>query len=154
MSQESDLRQAKQIAYRMLARRGRSKQEMRDKLAEKGIAPSLIEQVIHDLVDYGYLNDDAFAHQLARSLFTTRGWGFSRIAFTLRSRGVPEDLVDTTIAKLRKDNSEEKTASSLLERRFSHFNFRTASLKEKHRVVDFLQRRGFSWETINRVIRT
>jgi len=125
MSDEEELKKAKGIALRMLTYRDRSKQEMRDRLEQKGICASVIENVVTLLSDYGYLDDQTFAQRLARSLLETKNWGFS---------------------------SEEETALQIMKRRFSHFDLQEASSKEKRRIIQFLKRRGFSWDTISRVL--
>lgn len=152
MSEAEELHKAKGIALRMLTYRDRSKQEIRDKLEQKGISAAVIENVVTLLSDYGYLDDRTFAQGLARRLMETKNWGFSRIGFALRERGLAPELVEETVSRLKDDFSEEETALQIMKRRFSHFNLREASLKDKRRITQFLKRRGFSWETISRVL--
>jgi regulatory protein len=152
MSDEEELKKAKGIALRMLTYRDRSKQEIRDKLEQKGISACVIEDVVTLLSDYGYLDDQAFAQRWALSLLETKNWGFSRIGVALRGRGLARELVEETISQLREDYSEEETAFQIMKRRFSHFDLQEASSKEKRRVIGFLKRRGFSWDTISRVL--
>ena len=121
MSDEDELRKAKGIALRMLAYRDRSKQEVRDKLRQKGISVSAIENVVELFTGYGYLNDQTFAHRLARNLLETKNWGFSRIGAALRDRGLAPDLVQETVTQLKADYPEEQTALQIMKRRFSHF---------------------------------
>lgn len=153
MSEAEDRKKAKQTALRMLAYRGRSKQEIKGRLCEKGFASKIIQETLDYLSAYGYVDDQAYARELALSLCTHKGWGFGRIAYTLQSRGIPADMVDETISALKKTHSEEETASAIVKRRFSHIDFSKASPREKHRVISFLQRRGFSWTTINQITR-
>ena len=56
------------------------------------------------------------------------------------------------ISQLKENYSEEKTALRIMKRRFSHFDFHEATPKEKQRITQFFRRRGFSWETISRVL--
>ncbi|MBW1678544.1 MAG: regulatory protein RecX [Deltaproteobacteria bacterium] len=152
MNNEEELKRAKRTALQMLTFRTRSKQEIRDKLTQKGISASIVETVLAHLTDYGYLDDQAFGQQLALSLFETKGWGFARIGVTLRARGLSPELVKKTISQLKENYSEEKTALRIMKRRFSHFDFHEAPPKEKQRITQFFRRRGFSWETISRVL--
>ncbi len=154
MEEGENQKKAKRIALRMLAYRGRSRQEITDKLREKGFSPIIIEDTLDYLESFGYVNDQSFALELATALFAHKGWGFRRIVYTLRSRGIPADVVHDTIASLSRSHSEEETALAIVKRRFSHIDFRSASPKERQRVASFLQRRGYSWDTINRVMRS
>ena len=152
MGDEEELKKAERIALRMLTYRDRSKQEIRDKLNQKGISASVTEKAVTQLADHGYLDDQTFAERLARSLFETKNCGFARIEATLRARGLSPELVRKTILQLKGDYSEEETALQIMKRRFSHFDFQEASSKEKHRLIQFFRRRGFSWETISRML--
>ncbi|MCD6353632.1 MAG: regulatory protein RecX [Proteobacteria bacterium] len=152
MGDEEELKRAKKSALRMLAFRARSKQEMREKLSQKGFSASVTKKVLAYLIEYGYVNDNLFAQQLALGLFENKNWGFIRIRNTLKNRGVLPELVDKTIFQLKKNHSEEETALRILKRRFSHINLQEASLKEKKRIIQFFQQRGFSWETITKVL--
>ena len=152
MGDEEELKRAKRSALRMLAFQARSNQEMEGKLSQKGFSVSVTKKVLAYLIKYGYLNDNLFAEQLALGLFENKNWGFIRIRNTLKNRGVLPELVDKTISQLRENHSEEETALRILNRRFSHINLREASLKEKKRIIQFFQQRGFSWETITKVL--
>jgi len=152
MSDEEELKKAKGIALSMLASRDRSKQEIRDKLKQQGISSAVIENVVRLFSEYGYLDDRTFAQRLAGNLLKTKNWGFSRIECALRERGFAPELVEETVAQLKEVHSEEETALQIMKRRFSHFDLQEGSLKEKRRIIQFLKRRGFSWETISRVL--
>jgi len=150
--EEEELKKAKGIALRMLAFRPRSTQEVKNKLIQKGFRPSVIENVVVLLTDYGYLNDQKFARALGVHLLENKKVGFARIGVTLKERGVSPELVKETLFHLQENYSEEKTALQIMKRRFSHFNVRQATPKDKNRLVQFLRRRGFSWETISHVL--
>jgi len=152
MSDEEEQKRAKKIALKMLAFRDRSKQEIRERLVQKGVPASAIEKVVTQLADYGYLDDQAFAQRLAFGLFETKSWGFGRIGVTLKARGFSPELVKKTLSQLKENYSEEETALRIMKRRFSHFNPHEASPKEKRRVIQFFRRKGFSWETISQVL--
>ena len=152
MGDEEEFKKAEKIALRMLVFRDRSEQEIRDKLNQKGFSASVTEKIITKCSGHGYLDDRTFAERLARSLFTTKNWGFARIGATLRDRGVSSALVKETILQLREDYSEEEAALQIMKRRFCRFDFQKASSKEKHLLIQFLRRRGFSWETISRML--
>ena len=152
MEEAEQLKKAKTVALRFLAFRPRSCKEVSGKLAEKGFFPSVIENVVVYLTDYGYLNDQKFSQALAVHLLENKKFGFARIGVTLKERGLAPGLVQTAISQLQQNYSEEKTALEIMKRRFSHFDVNKATPKEKNRPVQFLRRRGFSWETISRVL--
>jgi regulatory protein len=67
-----------------------------------------------------------------------------RILADLRQRGISEELAEQALAAAREACDEDTLLADLLARRFPDFNYNTASAKEKRRVVNFLQRRGFA----------
>ena len=151
-NKEEERKKAQGIALKTLTLRPRSCKEVSDKLVQKGFNPSVIENVVAFLTDYGYLNDQKFAQAVAVHLLENKKYGFARIGATLRGRGVPPELVKATISDLKENYSEEKTALEIMKGRFSHFNVRKATPKDKYRLIQFLKRRGFSWETISHVL--
>jgi regulatory protein len=152
MDEGEQLKKAKGIALRLLALRPRSCKEVSDKLVQKGFIPSVIENVVVYLNDFGYLNDQKIAQALAVHLLEDRKFGFARIGVILKGRGLSPELAKATISHLQQNYSEEKTALQIMKRRFSHFNVHQATLKDKNHLVQFLRRRGFSWETISHVL--
>ena len=152
MDEGEQLKKAKGIALRLLALQPRSCKEVSGKLVQKGFIPSVIENVVVYLIDYGYLNDQKFAQALAVHLLENKKFGFARIEAALKERGLSSGLVKETISHVQQNYSEEETALQIMKRRFSHFNVRQATPQDKDRLVRFLRRRGFSWETISHVL--
>jgi regulatory protein len=149
--EEEQLKKAKAVALRYLAFRPRSCKEVSEKLVQEGFITPIIESVVVSLADYGYLNDQKFAEGLAVHLLENKKFGFMRIGAILKDRGVSPELVKATISELQQNYSEEQTAFQIMKRRFSNFNIHQAAPKDKNRLIQFLRRRGFSWETISRV---
>lgn len=152
--EERELRRAKNVAVRLLSRRARSGQELQEKLEDKGVAAAVARAVREYFVSCGYIDDWSLALDLARRLVEGKGWGYARIVSYLRTRGLAAEVIGAALSQLKEEYTEEETARRIMMRRFSHFDYQQASPKEKQRVVQFLARRGFSWETIGRVVKT
>ena len=58
---QDDIRKAYNRAIHYLSRRMRSETEVRKHLAEKEVEEPVIQEVIHKLYDYHFLNDEEFA---------------------------------------------------------------------------------------------
>ena len=71
-----------------------------------GADEAVVEDVVTRFVDLGYLDDAAFAEQLAMSAVEKRGDGRRAVAETLRKRGIPRDVADATLAQLPDDDAE------------------------------------------------
>ncbi len=76
---ENQIYHIKQRAWRFLARRMHSMNEMRIKLKQKGYDHILIEDVLGELVQKGYLDDAKFAAMFAEENIKSKLWGFAKI---------------------------------------------------------------------------
>jgi len=153
IKEEEEFKKAKGIALRILARCSRSSKELKERLIQKGFDSQVIERVLVFLNDRGYLNDLDYAQRLAMRLLENKKVGFARIEAILKERGIPPEFIAAVLSQLKENYSEIKTAFQIMERRFSNFEPQRATIKERNRVIRFLQQRGFSWETIAQVLK-
>jgi len=131
-------------ALRLLSRRDRSETELRQKLEQFGFSHSAIVTAVEKCREYGYLNDNRYAAERARSFMRTgRGVGL-KIMLDLRRRGIDENIVQQAMESAETEFSTDQILREQLLRRFSNFDYLTADNREKRRVVGFFQRRGFS----------
>jgi regulatory protein len=135
-------------ALRFLAARPRSEQEIRRRLTEKGQAPDRIDRVIARLRELQLADDRAFADFWLENRALHRPRGARALKVELLQKGVARDVVDQAIDPTH-DESEDAyraagrraaTLSILDERQF------------RQRLAQFLQRRGFGWESIEPVV--
>jgi len=137
-------------ALNLLGRRDHTAAELQQKLAVRGFPAASIAAVIEQLAGQGYLNDRRFAERWTESaLRSGRGYGV-RILLELQKRGIPRDIAAEAVADAAAEHTEQDSLAAIVSRRFSAFDPASASLKEKQRVYSYLQRRGFSLQTISR----
>jgi regulatory protein len=131
-------------ALRMLTRRDLSVAELTRRLKDKGISDTPVEETIARLEESGYLDDRRFARQWAESAIRNgRGYG-PRLRQDLARQGVPAEIVADLLASMALEYDEMETLTTLLSRKFSGFDPVSASDREKRRVMQYMQRRGFS----------
>lgn len=145
--------QAFRHALKLLAARDYTEAGMRKKLAGRGASEGDAENAISRLVTEGWLNDRRYAERFAEAAVAGGRFYGHRLRLEMRRRGIPAELVEEILGALREDHDEQDTLRALLERRFPEFLFDTATDREKHRVLGFLQRRGFGFSAIMRVLR-
>jgi regulatory protein len=129
-------------ALRHLARREHSRAELERKLAPHAESPAALEQLLDALAAKRQLSDERYAeartHQLARK------YGAARIRQDLKAKGIGEDIVDRVSAE-----GEAARAAAILARKY---RASATTRAERLRRMRFLLQRGFSHDTIRRVV--
>ncbi|MBA7638559.1 Regulatory protein RecX [subsurface metagenome] len=142
---------AREAAFRLLAVRARSARELQQRLRQKRFPPKIIDQVIDDLQAKGYQSDEEFARLYAREKWNNSGWGPARVRRELRAKGIAQELTDQVVDETYADVDLAEAVLSLAQKRW-HTTKGLPTETRRRRAVSFLQRRGYDWETINRVL--
>lgn len=126
----------------------RSHKEVRDKLYSFGLYKNEVEQLVADMVEADYLNEERFAIAFAGGKFRMKGWGKMKIKAELKNRGVSEYCIKIGLARI-----DTVSYAASLEKLF---NTRLQALKteknifiKKRKVQQFLLQRGFEPALIN-----
>jgi regulatory protein len=130
-----------------LARREYSRFELSRKLqpyVEPGEEASL-EDLLQEFQAHGWLSDERFTEQMVHA--RQKKFGALRIKHELKEKGVPEALIDAAMTDVREQ--EAAHAREIWERKFGQ---PAADAQERARQVRFLQSRGFSLDTVFKVI--
>lgn len=142
------LQGARAAAYRLLARRDRSRRELTERLSLK-FPPAAVAAVVDDLVRDGYVDDARLARRLAESWARERNFGPLRIRHELMRRGL------APLSDAAPDPEAVHAAALRAARR--HLASRSAADPDDPRTVrrlaGYLERRGFSGATIRAIVR-
>lgn len=135
-------------AYFYLYLRQRSEKEMYDYLQKKAViyhaSEEDIQQVIHELHKQKYLDDDAFVESYIRYKTSSKPKGEYALRRELLKKGIPEAKISAYFEKnALPEDSLAKEALKKVWYRYKNLE----SLKQKKRAIDFLSRRGFSFDT-------
>ena len=134
-------------AAHYLGYRPRSESELRERLHRRGFDGDSVEAVIARLKEQGLVDDMAFAQfwRDNRESFSPRSQWLTRLE--LRQKGVAGDIIDQVVDAIDDDDSAYRAARnkarSLLQCDYQTF---------RHRLGDYLKRRGFSYGVINHVV--
>jgi regulatory protein len=126
-------------ALNVLGYRARSARELRERLLRAGYLGKTVDEVISRLEELGYLNDEEFARELARS--EARKYGPRRIYGDLRRAGIEEESAREVVEEEFAGRSEHESAREAAQRRY---NTVEESDAQARRVYGFLVRRGYS----------
>lgn len=139
-------------AMAMLAARGRASGELRRLLVRKGEDARVVDEAIERLTAAGFLDDDAFARQFARSKSTT-GTSRRRIQQELGRKGVDRQVAESAV---QETFAEEQVDESIAIERAAEKKLRTLGKVDdptrRRRLYAYLARRGFDPEAISGVV--
>src|SRR3989344_9502808 len=139
-------------AIKLLSIRPRSTWELKHKLvgyAVKHKQPvKQIEEVISRLLQQNLLNDEEFVRWWVWQRKTFRPKGGRLLAAELSARGVDKE----TISKVLADSSGEYEDAKNIAYKKAKLLAKLPLQQSKTKLSELLESRGFSWETIKRVI--
>jgi regulatory protein len=142
-SRPASAAELKARALRYLARREHSRAELARKLLPFAESQQLLEGLLSELEGRKLLSNHRFAEMRAHVL--SRKYGAAKIRQDLKSKGVPEEIVESVSAE-----GELERAQEILKRKYRS---PATTREEWARRARFLQGRGFSGEIIYRLIR-
>jgi regulatory protein len=142
---------ANTIALNALVARAKSKGELLAHLKKRGVEDDVAQATIFRLQENGLINDSEFAKAWTQSRHTSKKLSKRIIAGELRTRGVDQFSIDQALDEID-DESEYRTAFSLGMKKYNTMS-RLAPEVQIRRIQSLLQRKGFSFPTIARVIR-
>ncbi len=135
-------------ALNLLARRDHTVHELKQKLSVRGFSADSITTAIEKLSGQKLLDDRRFAERWADAAIRGgRGYGL-RILQELQRKGVSREIAAEVVATATAEHLESDSVAAIVARRFAAFDPAGASQKEKQRVYSYLQRRGFSMQTV------
>jgi regulatory protein len=146
---ELRLQHGRDLAWRALNRRDRTTGELRHLLAAKRVEPIVIEQVVAELCEQGYVDDVRYATHFAADKRNLEGWGSDRIRRRLTAAGLPRDLIESVVGD-RDPEDEFAAALELLTRRFPE---PPKTPRERDRMLGVLLRKGYGSDLADAVVR-
>jgi regulatory protein len=146
---EVRLQHAREVAWTALNRRDHTVAELARVLARKRVEPAVIDSVVGELCEQGYLDDARFAHRFAEDRRRLDGWGAERIEGRLRALGVDAELIVAAVST-RDHDGEMDAALTLLRRRFPE---PPATARDCERALGMLVRKGYELELAHDAIR-
>jgi len=142
-------------AWALIARRQRSRSELRTELLRRKFAAAVVEEVVARIEELGHLDDAAFARDVVEREAHARRHGPLIVRRKLASRGVAADIVDEAIAPVANDEAQRASARAILEK-WNRRREPSDPRKRREAAAGHLMRRGFEpdvvWETVREVM--
>lgn len=151
-----EVHKATEAALVLLEVRARAKREIETRLTQKGYEEEIIAQVTEKLTRLGLLDDAQFAAQWVEAktrVGGSRPVGRRRLSSELYGKGVAKEQIAQAVEAVT-DEAELALARAAASKKVRVVpTDREALQNERRKLMGFLQRRGFGWETVKLVTR-
>ncbi len=139
------------FVLRFISVRPRSEKEIKDWFKRKEVGDETQQMIWKKLEHLGYINDEEFAKWWVEQRTAFRPTGKRALEMELRQKGVSREVISSHITSHASPVTEIDLAKRAVEKKLKIYkNLPPLELKKK--LSSFLARRGFSWETIEKVI--
>lgn len=144
--QSLDKRTAYSKAEYFCAYQERSQQEVRDKLYSYGLYSKDVEEIISELIQANFLNEERFAYAFALGKFRMKSWGKFKISQALKLKRVGDTLIKKALNKIDEDDYEDSLKRLLAKKNV--LLTEKDSFKRKQKLVSYALSKGYERDLI------
>lgn len=145
----SDARRAQEKALYLLEYRSHSKKELAEKIARTAASKEAAQAAADRMEELGLVDDEAYARELARVLFTRKRYGAMRVKQELRQKGIESELIEELLSEYGGEDAALENLREVLERKYPNWQ---EDERTRRRAFAGLQRLGYSYELIRRAM--
>jgi len=142
---------ARTILLDALTGQARSRKELRQRLAKKGVPDEIAERLLDRFAEVGLVNDEAFARSWVESRQRSRGLARRALAQELRRKGVDDETAQTALDDV--DPAQEEQAARMLVRKKLRSLQGVDQAAATRRLAGLLARKGYPAGLAFRVVR-
>lgn len=142
--------QALQKLKQYCAYQERCHSEVQQKLWDLGVGRSVHDEIISNLIEENFLNEERFAIQFAGGKFRMKGWGKRKIEYALKDKGVSSYSIKKGLKEIDTD-AYERTLEQIAEKKYEILNGESL-LSRKKKTMDYLLQKGYEMDLVNRVM--
>jgi regulatory protein len=146
LTKEQALPQIKQYC----AYQERSHKEAREKLYSFGLYKADVEQLITQLIEEDYLNEERFAKQFSGGKFRMKNWGRIKITYELRQKMVSSYSIKIALKEIE-ESAYMLTLKKLAAAKWKSLKMEPA-LSKKSKTYTFLLGKGYEAPLVQKVL--
>ena len=130
----------------------RSQQEVRNKLYDWGLWPNEVEEVISELIENNFLNEERFARAYVSGKFNIKRWGKIKIKQGLKLKKITDKMIAIALNTIDYDDYLQ-TILETAEKKIPTIKEKKA-YKRKYKLVSYLLGKGFENDLILEVLKS
>jgi regulatory protein len=147
LSKEQALPQIKQYCVY----RERCHSEVKEKLYSYGLYKNDVEQLMAQMIEENYLNEERFAKQYAGGKFRMSQWGRVKIKYALRQKQVSDYSIKKGLKEIS-DADYKKTLQKLAEQKLKTLKNESNVFRKRKKLQDYLLQKGYEGELVREVV--
>lgn len=152
LKRENEKHIIKQKSYNYLGRRLHSEKELRLKLFKSKFSSELIDEVLSELRESNYLDNEQFAREFIEEK-SKRSWGKNKIKSALISKGIESKIISEILEEEIDTSLEYEKAMELANKKIKSLSYKKLDyLKLKQKINAFLISKGFDFDVIREVM--
>jgi regulatory protein len=141
---ESEKNKVMEKALSLLSIRAHSRKELQEKLMKKDFSYRDVDYALAECERLNLINDVQFAQVYSAEL-RGRGYGAFRVRNALYKKGIPRDIIDSTMAELAEDkeNDEKILGREVMRNKLRLLRRERDFQKKRQKIYRFMVSRGF-----------
>ena len=144
--------QALQKAKHYCAYQERCHSEVKEKLYGFGLRKTEVEELLTQLIDEDYLNEERFAIQFAGGKFRMKHWGRVKIKYELKQKQVSPYCIKKAVTAIDED-TYIKTLQKLATEKLKSLRSKTNQFIRKRKLQDYLLQKGYESDLIHALLK-
>jgi len=142
--------QALQKAKQYCAYQERSHSEVKEKLYSFGLRKNEVEQVLTQLIEENYCNEERFAELFAGGKFRMKQWGRIKIRHALQEKRISDYCIKKALASIEAGDYI-KTLTRLAEQKLRLLKSEKNQFIRKKKLQDYLLQKGFETDLVKEI---
>ena len=129
----------------------RAHAEVKQKLYGYGLYKNEVEELLSQLIEENYLNEERFAIAFAGGKFRIKQWGKTKIKYELAQKQVSAYCIKKALASIL-DEDYEKTLAKLAAEKLQTLQGETNIFKKKSKLQNYLVGKGYEFGVVGKVV--
>ena len=125
--------------------------EVKEKLYSFGLYKKDVEQLMSQLIEENYLNEERFAIQYAGGKFRMNQWGRIKIKYALKQKQVSDYCIKKALKEIN-ETDYKKTLQKLAEQKLKTLKAEKNIFSKKKKVQDYLLQKGYEGSWVREVV--
>lgn len=130
----------------------RCHQEVKEKLYSLGLHRADVDEIISQLIEENYLNEERFAIQYAGSKFRMKHWGKVKIRYSLKQKQVSDYCIRKALIQIDQ-SSYLSTLEKLAEQKRASLTDESNVFVKMRKMQDYLLQKGYEADLVKQFIR-